>query len=137
MTPKTTDIKDDTKTRLIEVGTEIMMRKGYTNTGLAEILASCQVPKGSFYYYFKSKEDFALQVIESFDRHYVFVLDRTLSDCSLPPLERIKSKIAEGIEAAAAQKCAKGCLIANLCQEMADQNDQLRQRLAEIQIQRR
>lgn len=114
-----------------------MLRKGYTNTGLSEILSSCQVPKGSFYYYFKSKEDFALQIIEHFDQHYVFVLDQALADASVSPLARIEQKIADGIAAAAAQHCSKGCLIANLCQEMADQNDLLRERLAEIQIQRR
>jgi len=57
---------DNTKSRLIEIGAEIIHLKGFNHTGIKEILEAAQVPKGSFYHYFESKEDFGLQVIDYF-----------------------------------------------------------------------
>jgi AcrR family transcriptional regulator len=36
----------------------LLLRKGFTAVGLAEVLAAAQVSKGSFYHYFGSKEAF-------------------------------------------------------------------------------
>ena len=66
MTPKVaTKQKPDTRTALLEAGMNIMIEKGYNNTGIQEVLLAVGVPKGSFYHYFDSKEDFALKIIES------------------------------------------------------------------------
>jgi TetR/AcrR family transcriptional repressor of nem operon len=51
-------MKEDTKQRLLMTGAEIMHLKGFNHTGIQEILDKAGVPKGSFYNYFKSKEDF-------------------------------------------------------------------------------
>ncbi len=66
---KQSGTKEVTKTALLEAGCRIMREKGYSNTGIQEVLGSTGVPKGSFYYYFDSKEDFALQIIDHFDKH--------------------------------------------------------------------
>ncbi|RTE66304.1 TetR family transcriptional regulator [Amphritea opalescens] len=52
------------KERILQTGMELFNRKGYHGTGLKEILDACQVPKGSFYNYFASKEQFAVAVLE-------------------------------------------------------------------------
>jgi TetR/AcrR family transcriptional repressor of nem operon len=52
---------------------------------------------------------------------------------SISPLQRLKSYCELGIEHFLSQKCRKGCLISNLSQEMADQNEIFRARLLEIQ----
>lgn len=56
----------ETKDRILKVGIDILSKKGYNNVGLKEILALANVPKGSFYHYFKSKEDFGIQVISKY-----------------------------------------------------------------------
>lgn len=114
-----------------------MLEKGFNNTGLSDVLNSCGVPKGSFYYYFQSKEDFGLQIINTFDENYVAKLDAVLGDKSLTPVNRLLRYVDENIERAQGQRCSRGCLIANLSQEMADQNELFRQRLAEILSKRR
>ncbi|MBX9686863.1 MAG: TetR/AcrR family transcriptional regulator, partial [Candidatus Obscuribacterales bacterium] len=53
----------DTRAILLEAGMAVMYEKGYSNTGIQEVLSSVGVPKGSFYHYFDSKEDFALKII--------------------------------------------------------------------------
>ena len=55
--------KRPTKTRIIAEGAKIIQKNGFNNTGILDVLRAADVPKGSFYFYFKSKEDFGLEVI--------------------------------------------------------------------------
>jgi len=125
--------KESTKVLLLERGTEIMLEKGYNNTGIMEVLQATGVPKGSFYHYFESKEDFGLQIINHFERAYRDKLDLTVGNKELNPVERLRAYCNMGIENFQTQKCRKGCLIGNLSQEMADQSEIFRKRLLEIQ----
>lgn len=124
--------KEVTKNALLEAGTRIMLTKGYNNTGIQEVLEATGVPKGSFYYYFDSKEDFALQIIEHFDSTYAEQLKRFLDDKKLNALERLKSYCNEGRKALKENQCRNGCLIGNLSQEMSDQSEVLRAKLEEV-----
>lgn len=127
-----TGSKETTKTALLEAGTRIMLEKGYTNTGIQEVLDSIGVPKGSFYHYFDSKEDFGLQIIDHFDVNYNECLRTYLEDKALQPLERLRKYCDEGIKSFEENQCRKGCLIGNLSQEMSDQSEALRGRLEEV-----
>ncbi|EFE95339.1 transcriptional regulator, TetR family [Serratia odorifera DSM 4582] len=64
---------------ILDVARTLMTTKGYTAVGLAELVASAGVPKGSFYYYFKSKEDFGQALLEEYFREYLATIDRLLS----------------------------------------------------------
>jgi len=46
-----------TREHILSCGGRIIHHKGFTATGLQEILQAAEVPKGSFYFYFKSKEE--------------------------------------------------------------------------------
>ncbi len=124
--------KESSHTRLLETGQRIFLEKGYNHTGIQEVLKDAGVPKGSFYYYFKSKEDFGLQVIESFAADYHTKLDRFLLDETLTPLTRFRHYFEYGIQQFEANQFRCGCLIGNLSQEMAGQSDTFRSRLDEI-----
>ena len=50
--------KQDTRELILAAGNSLIIQKSYHGCGLKEILATAGVPKGSFYHYFKSKEDF-------------------------------------------------------------------------------
>jgi TetR/AcrR family transcriptional repressor of nem operon len=126
-----TATKQVTKTELLEKGTQIMLEKGYNNTGIQEVLDACSVPKGSFYYYFSSKEDFALQIIEHFDVKYGECLRQFLDDTKLQPLSRLRAYCDSSRQLFEDNQCRKGCLIGNLSQEMSDQSEVLRARLEE------
>ena len=133
--PKTAT-RENTKYLLIETGIDIMVEKGYNATGLSEVLSAAGVPKGSFYYYFQSKEDFGLNIINYFDERYVSQLDQILNDKSMTPLDRMYKYVADTITKAQERHCSRGCLLANLSQEMADQNELFRSRLSEIMTKR-
>ena len=51
---------------IIEKGTELFRKKGYNNVGINEILNTCDIPKGSFYNFFETKEEFATKVIDNY-----------------------------------------------------------------------
>jgi TetR/AcrR family transcriptional repressor of nem operon len=124
--------KQDTRTALLEVGTNIMLEKGYSNTGIQEILNTLQVPKGSFYHYFDSKENFAIEVIRHFDQSYSADLIRTLQNTKMTPLQRLRDYCETSKNNLSAQECRRGCLIGNLSQEMSDQSEVLRTELLRV-----
>jgi TetR/AcrR family transcriptional repressor of nem operon len=125
-------VKESTKSHLIETGKKIFLEKGYGNAGIEGILQAAGVPKGSFYYYFKSKEDFGLQVLDSFGATYHETLAKFLDDESLSPLDRLRHFFEARIERLESQECRSGCLVGNLSQEMADHSEAFRLRLEEI-----
>ena len=48
---------------IIDKGSELFRKKGYNNVGINEILKECDIPKGSFYNFFETKEEFAEKVL--------------------------------------------------------------------------
>ncbi|SMD02241.1 transcriptional regulator, TetR family [Desulfocicer vacuolatum DSM 3385] len=61
---KKTIHKNKIRTRLIEIGLRLFSHYGYNGTEIKAIVDEVGVPKGSFYNYFKSKEDFTVAGIE-------------------------------------------------------------------------
>jgi len=124
--------KEKTKDILLEAGRKTFLEKGYNHSGIESILQAANVPKGSFYYYFGSKEDFGLKVLERFASCVDEGLDQTLGDVLVPPLDRIRNYCELIFEKLESDQCRKGCLVGNLSQEMADQNEVFRAKLEEI-----
>lgn len=124
--------KQDTRIALLEAGMDIMLEKGYTNTGIQEVLSSLGVPKGSFYHFFDSKENFAIEIIRHYDQIYTAGLLRTLRNPQETPLQRLKSYCETGKQGFLSRECRKGCLIGNLSQEMSDQSEALRKELSTV-----
>jgi len=124
--------KENTREILLEAGKKSFLEKGYNNSGIETILHAAGVPKGSFYYYFRNKEDFGLKVLDQFALCYDQHLDRTLGDNSVPPLNRLRNYFESVFGKLESDQCRKGCLVGNLSQEMADQSEAFRARLEEI-----
>lgn len=123
---------NETRAELIRVGGDIIAQRGFNSTGINAVLKEAGVPKGSFYYYFASKEDFGLAVIDGFAAEYDAQLDRTLGNRELKPLERIRQYLDMGITDMQSCDYCRGCLIGNLGQELAGQNESFRLRLDRI-----
>lgn len=121
----------NTRERIIETGAEIIHRKGFNHTGIQEILNAAKVPKGSFYNYFKSKEDFGLQIVDYFLAHFSRIAKKTLADTSVSPLNRLYGFLTAFTEHFESQNYTGGCPIGNLAQEMGDLSPAFRQKLKE------
>jgi len=124
--------KETTKSLLLETGKRCFLERGYSNSGIEAILQAAGKPKGSFYYYFESKEDFGLQVLDRFADEVRANFERCLGKSELSPLERLRCYFEEACERLESRECRNGCLVGNLSQEMADQSEAFRARLETI-----
>jgi TetR/AcrR family transcriptional repressor of nem operon len=124
--------KRDTRSDIIRIGTEQIARQGFNATGIDAVLREAGVPKGSFYHFFRSKEEFGLAVIDRFAERFGERLDACLGDGEATPLNRIRAYLESGVERLEQTRCSKGCLIGNLGQELADSNERFRERLDAI-----
>jgi AcrR family transcriptional regulator len=59
---------NQTKLKILECAAELFLKNGYTSTGIQDILVSTNLPKGSFYYHYKSKKELALCVCDFFEK---------------------------------------------------------------------
>ena len=122
-------MKKNTRQKILETGAELIHLKGFNHTGLQEILKAVGVPKGSFYNYFSSKEDFGLQVIDHFVEYYTFMSRPILEDSTLSPLNKISTLLEWFMEFFKSKDYAYGCPIGNLAQEMGDLSPAFREKL--------
>jgi len=121
--------KQDTKLRILNEAAKIIHCKGFNNTGIQEILNASRVPKGSFYFYFKSKEDFGLQLIDHFQGFILRRMKDQLEASDASPLERLRRFFEGTLEGFRCGALAGGCPIGNLAQELGDSSDKFRMKL--------
>ena len=117
------------KDRLIEAGMALLLQRGYNHLGIQDVLVATELPKGSFYHHFESKEAFgALAVV---DRYMVAVhhgLDATLLDERVAPLQRIRN-FFEATRESYKGDGYLGCLLGGLGQELSGINETFRARI--------
>ena len=118
--------------KLIQVGIEAIVQRGFNAASINEIMTRADVPKGSFYYYFSSKEDFGLAIIDDFACKYQQRIRDFLEDEQYSPLMRLRNYFESKIAEMNTCKCIDGCLIGNLAQELSAQNELFRDRLNQI-----
>ncbi|MDR2324704.1 MAG: TetR/AcrR family transcriptional regulator [Acidovorax sp.] len=116
--PKLRGEDADTRELLVRAGLEVLTEKGFAAAGIDEILGRVNVPKGSFYHYFTSKEAFGLELIERYARYFAHKLDSHLGNQALAPLARLESFIADAVAGMQRFAFTRGCLVGNLGQEM-------------------
>ena len=118
-----------TRDHILTCGGRIIHHKGFTATGLMEILQAAEVPKGSFYFYFKSKEEFGLALVDHYQAWFAEQVRPILKDETLPPLERLASFFLWFQRYFEQEGFIKGCPIGNLIQELGDVNPIFREKL--------
>jgi TetR/AcrR family transcriptional repressor of nem operon len=117
---------------LLAVGQELFIKSSFNCVGLNDILKQSGIPKGSFYHYFDSKEDFGLQVVELYSRQNYEVLEALLHDESMSPSQQLRAFFEANITHFDDIGYCQGCLMANLSQELADVNEKLRCKINEL-----
>ncbi|GAB4367112.1 MAG: TetR/AcrR family transcriptional regulator [Methylohalobius crimeensis] len=117
--------------KLLDRGVQLLMENGYHATGIQEILASVNIPKGSFYNYFSSKEAFGAEVIRHYIEPFIAQLDDFLSRPDLDPLSALRSYFDTLIQESARNDFKGGCLLGNLMGEIGDTSDTCRRVLQE------
>lgn len=122
----------ETREILCRAGVAALTEKGFSATGLDEILKSVGVPKGSFYHFFASKEAFGSELITLYARYFVRKIDRFLLDESLTPLQRIEAFCEDAERGMQRFDFRRGCLVGNLGQEMGALPESFRAQLTDV-----
>ncbi|MEO0525645.1 MAG: TetR/AcrR family transcriptional regulator [Bacteroidota bacterium] len=117
---------------LLERGMEILWSKGYNATSVNDIVGAAGVPKGSFYFYFESKEDFVIKAIEMYFDAQFTPASEFLNNKKVSPKQRILDFYAYRAKILKEElECKKGCLACNIGNEMAEHNENIRRVIVE------
>lgn len=111
------------KQEILLKGIFLLRRQGYHNTGINDILRECQIPKGSFYNFFRSKEDFGLQALELYGDTMLRLMQKFTRDAELSPYERLINFLEITIRANEEEDMQYGCLSMNFSTELAGYKD--------------
>ncbi|MDM7255383.1 MAG: TetR/AcrR family transcriptional regulator [Paracoccus sp. (in: a-proteobacteria)] len=119
----------DTRQRILETGIDLLRRKGFSATGLQEILKASGVPKGSFYHYFSSKDAFGCALIGHYIATYDERLDLLLAE-SGDARTRMMRYWRAWFDDSENGPLYERCLVVKLAAEVADLSDDMRGLLA-------
>lgn len=116
----------DTREHLLATGEQLCMHRGFTGMGLSELLKTAEVPKGSFYHYFRSKEAFGVALLE---RHYADYHQRLAHHFAHGPgnyRDRLLAYYQETLNQFCQQGTISGCLTVKLSAEVCDLSEDMR-----------
>ena len=120
--PRTSQ-KQINRENLLSQGVTLLMQQGYHGTGLKEILDAVRIPKGSFYNYFGSKENFAAEVIQHYINPFIDQLSSHLQNPDHDALSAVQRYFNELITELEKEEFQGGCLLGNLMGEIGDTSD--------------
>ncbi|MEW5828324.1 MAG: TetR/AcrR family transcriptional regulator [Chloroflexota bacterium] len=66
MTETPADPSQETRTRILEAAAQVFANKGYHDTKVDDIVLNSKTSKGAFYFYFPSKQDIFLALVDTF-----------------------------------------------------------------------
>jgi TetR/AcrR family transcriptional regulator, transcriptional repressor for nem operon len=125
-------VKQDTKTRILEHAGRLVRLKGFNHTGIQEILESAGVPKGSFYFYFRSKDDLGLALINYYAELIAQKANSLFDNAEGAALEKLLQFFQGMRELFEQDEWRSGCPIGNLSQEMSLLNESFRSNLQRV-----
>jgi len=77
------------RNELLDAAEHLFTTKGYQDTSITDIVQQVQVAKGTFYYYFKSKEEILDEVLLRLIEEDAKRMRQVLTNASLPPVRKL------------------------------------------------
>ncbi len=121
--------RNETREHLLATGEQVCMHRGFTGMGLSEMLALAEVPKGSFYHYFRSKEAFGVALLERYFVNYQQQVEQQLTQPGVTARERLLQHYQETLNQFCQQGIISGCLTVKLSGEVCDLSEPMRDAL--------
>lgn len=118
--------KTDSRQSILNAGQRTIAHKGWSAVGLTEILTAAGVPKGSFYYYFNSKEAFGEAMLARYFNEYLADMDAMFARPDVPAAERLMDYWRTWRATQSLDDCEGRCLAVKLGAEIADLSEPLR-----------
>lgn len=132
--PQTANI--DTQSRLLAAAASLMWERGYQATSVDELCQRAEAKKGSFYHFFASKTDLAIAALERSWVQFNEQIFKPVFNSNIGGLDQLQALVdkvhAFQIQTAEEKGEYLGCPFGNLAQEMAHQDERLRQTLDKI-----
>lgn len=125
---KRSDKSEATRQHILNTSFKLVLHKGFVGVGLQEILTTCGVPKGSFYYYFASKEAFGCALLQQYLADYKVKIDQLILQEERSAYARLVTLWQAWID----DPChndggwAENCLIVKLAAEVSDLSEDMR-----------
>lgn len=119
-----------TRQRLVEAARGLFLAKGYEATSVADVLARAKVNSGSLYYFFKTKEQLLLAVLDEYVNLLEPMVLRPAFERVSDPLDRVFAVLAGYRQMLVMSDCRLGCPIGNLALEMSEKSDVVREKIA-------
>lgn len=116
----------DIRQHILNSGEALISGKGFSAVGLSEILAKAGVPKGSFYYYFESKEQFGEALLDAYFLDYLRRLEALLKADSGSARDRLMRYWLRWIEVQGQESHTQQCLVVKLSAEVSDLSEPMR-----------
>ena len=124
--------KPSARSKIVEAGLTVMFRQGYHGAGVRDVVAEAGVAQGSFTNHFRSKEDFAAEVLNLYFASIQERISQSLLDAGLAPRERLLRYLDIISDRLAADGYVRGCLIGDFSLEVVQESEPLRQHLITI-----
>lgn len=116
----------DSCRRILDAGQRTIAHKGWAAVGLTEILKAAGVPKGSFYYYFRSKDAFGEAMMVDYFTEYLADMDRIFAQPERSAADRLMEYWESWRATQSLDDCQGKCLAVKLGAEVADLSEPLR-----------
>jgi TetR/AcrR family transcriptional repressor of nem operon len=113
-------MQHDTRDKLLEAARTLFWEQGYAGTGVAQILDAAGARSGSLYYFFPTKEDLLLAVLERYTDLLEPIVVRPVFERVSDPIERIFGILDGYRKMLLATQYRHGCPIGNLALEVAN-----------------
>ena len=109
-----------------------MFRSGYQGSSVRDICAAAGAPQGSFTNHFRSKESFAIEVLDQYFDYLKGLVTESLGDDSVTPRQRLKRYLDVITEKLERDRWTIGCLIGDFSLQASSHSKVLRRRLEAI-----
>ena len=123
--------RKSTRERIVDAGLYLFWLQGYAATGMAEILARAEANAGSFYHFFKTKEELLLAVLELYIQSLEPVVVQPVLGGIADPVERVFGILEFYRKNLLATGCTYGCPIGRLALEIPEEQFRVHKRLAD------
>jgi len=123
--------RKSTRERIVDAGLYLFWLQGYAATGMAEILARAEANAGSFYHFFKTKEELLLAVLELYIQSLEPVVVQPVLGVIADPVERVFGILEFYRKNLLATGCTYGCPIGRLALEIPEEQFRVHKRLAD------
>ena len=127
--PKAKNLK--VRCRILESALRLFHESGYKGVSMEEVARASGVKKANLFHYYPTKEVLGIAVFDRASSCSKEKIKAEFSQGAGDPIRRIRKMFSRNAASMKATGCCRGCFVGNLAQELSDENEKLRVRIAE------